>query len=37
MKSILDVQVQMDLESMLQKNDDIDEDVSHIIKASWLK
>jgi hypothetical protein len=25
------------LGSMLQKNEDIDEDVSHIIKASWLK
>jgi hypothetical protein len=25
------------LGSMLQKNGDIDEDVSHIIKASWLK
>ncbi len=38
MKSILDVQVQMDLESMLQKNDDdIDEDVSHRIKVGWLK
>jgi hypothetical protein len=25
------------LGSMLQKNEDIDEDVSHIIKAGWLK
>jgi hypothetical protein len=25
------------LESMLQKNGDIDEDVSHRIKAEWLK
>jgi hypothetical protein len=25
------------LGSMLQKNEDIDEDVSHIIKANWLK
>jgi hypothetical protein len=25
------------LESMLQKNGDIDEDVSHRIKAGWLK
>jgi hypothetical protein len=25
------------LGSMLQKNEDIDEDVSHIIKVDWLK
>jgi hypothetical protein len=25
------------LESILQKNEDIDEDVSHRIKADWLK